>query len=160
MKRYKGLFKLPKIPGKSFEGVKTLTQQNFKASCDVNNIIDKFTKNGIIDSNSLNKKEPRYGDFSDVSYIESLEKVAAVRSSFELLPADIRARFDNDPAKVIDFVSDSKNHDECVEMGFLDEQDLADVREIKNNSDIKREKFDKSNSSSNVEPPEGGSAST
>ena len=37
---------------------------------------------------------------------------------FEELPATIRKKFENDPAKFLDFVNDERNADEMVELGL------------------------------------------
>ncbi len=35
------------------------------------------------------------------------------------LPATVRAEFENDPAKLLDFMDNEKNHDKAREMGLL-----------------------------------------
>jgi phage internal scaffolding protein len=35
------------------------------------------------------------------------------------LPAQIRSRFDNDPAKLIDFLENEQNHDEAIKLGLV-----------------------------------------
>ena len=40
------------------------------------------------------------------------------QQSFESLPSELRGRFENDPAKLIDFLSDERNNAEAVKLGL------------------------------------------
>ena len=97
----------------------TLAQQSFKEESDINYILERFNVTGELPVRSA---EPRYGDFLDspVDYKSALDVVMNAQSSFNALPARVRARFDNDPMKFVDFVSDDKNRDEAYELGLLD----------------------------------------
>nr|QJB20846.1 MAG: internal scaffolding protein [Microvirus sp.] len=95
----------------------SLTQQQFKAECDINNIMAKYKKTGLI--THVNRFAGHIGDFSSGdSYQESLHKVMAAQESFNALPAHIRSRFFNDPAQMLDFLSDPKNDEEAVKLGL------------------------------------------
>jgi hypothetical protein len=51
-----------------------------------------------------------FRDFSDSeSYVEMLNKVCEAKSAFEELDSSVRSRFDNDPSKLIDFVTNPDN---------------------------------------------------
>ena len=96
----------------------TLAQQHFKEECDINTILQKFNITGLLPEAPLS---PRYGDFSGIGdYHSALNRVIAAQMEFEGLPAQIRARFDNDPAKLIDFLGDDKNREEAEELGLVD----------------------------------------
>jgi phage internal scaffolding protein len=96
----------------------TLAQQHFKEECDINTILQKFSISGILPEAPLS---PRYGDFSGIGdYHTALNRVIAAQDEFEALPATIRARFDNDPAKLIDFLDDDKNRPEAEELGLVE----------------------------------------
>lgn len=96
----------------------TLAQQHYKEECDINTILQKFNISGILPEAPLS---PRYGDFSGIGdYHTALNRVLAAKNEFEALPATIRARFDNDPAKLIEFLDDSKNRQEAEELGLVD----------------------------------------
>jgi len=46
------------------------------------------------------------------------------------LPADLRARFDNDPAQLIQFLENSDNKDEAIKLGLVNKpEDLPQVVE-------------------------------
>ncbi|MEM1832092.1 MAG: hypothetical protein QXJ97_11255 [Desulfurococcaceae archaeon] len=97
----------------------SLTKQSFKQEADINSIIARWRKTGIIDH--LNPSQPRYGDFSNIpSYDEALNTVIAAESAFMTLPARVRKRFDNDPGYFLEFVQDPKNASELVELGLVD----------------------------------------
>lgn len=93
------------------------TKQSFKDECDINTIIARFLKTGVM--NFANKNEPRYGDVTGIEFQDAMQKVAAAQSLFNELPAAIRARFENEPAKFLTFVQDEKNREEATELGLL-----------------------------------------
>lgn len=96
----------------------SLTQQHFKDETDINNILRQFNVTGMLPEAPLS---PRYGDFSGiVDYHSALNAVIAAEDSFMTLPAQIRARFENDPAQLIDFLSDENNRQEAVKLGLLE----------------------------------------
>lgn len=60
-----------------------------------------------------------YGDVSEVGdYQSCLETVIAARDAFMQQPAHIRAKFDNDPGKFIDYCTDPVNADEAIKLGL------------------------------------------
>jgi phage internal scaffolding protein len=96
----------------------TLAQQHFKEECDINTILQKFSITGILPEAPLS---PRYGDFTGISdYHTALNRVIAAQEEFDGLPAPIRARFDNDPSKLIEFLEDDKNRPEAEELGLVE----------------------------------------
>ena len=101
----------------------SLTQQHFKDETDINNILRQFNITGLLPEAPLS---PRYGDFSDIGdYHSALNAVIAAEAEFEALPAQLRARFSNDPAQLIDFLSDENNRSEAEKLGLLDAQMTA-----------------------------------
>lgn len=95
----------------------SLTQQQFKEECDVNNILAKYKKTGML--NHLNKHQANYGDFSDLNdYQTNLDKVMHAQNTFNELPSNIRSKFENDPGKLIDFLSKEENNEEAIKLGL------------------------------------------
>lgn len=93
------------------------TKQSFREEADINNIIARYTKTGVLDN--LNKNPGRYADVSDlVTYPEALNVVIKSQNLFNDLPANIRERFQNEPAKLIAFLDDEKNLAESVSLGL------------------------------------------
>jgi phage internal scaffolding protein len=104
----------------------SLAQQHFKDECDINNILQKFNVTGLLPQAPLS---PRYGDFSGIGdYHTALNRVIAAQDEFESLPAQIRARFNNDPAQLIEFLQDETNRPEAEDLGLV-EKAAAEVVE-------------------------------
>ena len=93
------------------------TQQNFQAECDINNIIRRYQKTGLV--NHVNGKTGEFMDLSaPIDYRSAVETVQAANDSFMGLPSEVRAQFGNDPAAFVDFMSDPSNLDKAVAMGL------------------------------------------
>lgn len=92
---------------KDDEGV---THQEQKDQCDINNILEKYRRTGVV--NHVTKYQEQYGDFTSIDYQEAQNKVAQVNSMFAELPAKDRANFNNDPELFLEFVAQQKNIDD------------------------------------------------
>lgn len=96
----------------------TRTQQQFKDQVNVNNIMARYRRTGTID-HIRNVQEGAYADLSDLpDYQDALNTVIVAQSTFNNVPSDIRARFQNDPKQFIDFVSNPANKDELIKLGL------------------------------------------
>lgn len=95
----------------------SLTHQEFREESDINTIIDRF---GIGENPVEAQKWVTNVDIADApdNYMEVMNQLNAARDQFMSLPAKVRSRFDNDPAKFVDFVSDSTNGEEMVSLGL------------------------------------------
>lgn len=95
----------------------SLAKQSFKEECDINTICRRF---GITGELPTNVRAPRYGDFTDVVDFQSaLNAVREAGESFMLMPAHVRARFQNDPQQFLEFVENDSNRDEAVRLGLV-----------------------------------------
>ncbi len=93
------------------------TRQCFKDECDVNRIMKKWTKDGLLSHVAAHQGD--YGDFTGVQdYHTSHNQMIAAEEAFMSLPSQIRKKFANDPASFLNFVSKEENFDEMVEMGL------------------------------------------
>lgn len=98
----------------------TRTQQQFKDQNNPNKVMDTFARTGD-PSVLMSGRKVVYGDFTDVvDYKESLERVIRGQEMFFSLPAEIRDRFKNDPAQLLDFVQDEANRDEAIKLGLIE----------------------------------------
>ena len=105
----------------------SLAQQHFKDECDINTILQKFNITGLLPEQTLS---PRYGDFTGIGdYHTALNRVIAAQDEFDALPAQIRARFNNDPAQLIEFLENSDNRPEAEKLGLV-EKATAEVVEV------------------------------
>lgn len=103
----------------------TLTKQEMQKDCDINNIMARFEKTGLIDH--VNENKGSYGDFSEIqSYQISLNQVIAAKAMFDSLPAKIRNRFNNAPQAFLNFVDDPENQEEMQIMGLIPNKTRAD----------------------------------
>lgn len=94
----------------------SLTQQQFADDADINVMMARF---GVTGQMPAPLRLPSYGDFSSANDFRSaMELVSDARNEFMSLPADIRARFGNDPHMLIEFMSDPSNHAEAHKMGL------------------------------------------
>lgn len=95
----------------------SLTKQAEKDACDVNLILNRFERTGVLPD--MIRQDGRYGDFSDVgTYQEALNTVILAQEQFEALDAHVRDRFGNDPMKMLEFCSRSENLEEMVKLGL------------------------------------------
>lgn len=96
---------------------KSLAQQQFKDECDINTIVERFGLTGTVPENF---RMPLTGDFRDApDFFTAMLKVREAGESFMELPADIRARFVNDPGRLIEFLENPANRDEAVKLGLV-----------------------------------------
>lgn len=94
----------------------SLTKQSFREEADINEIIRRFDKNGMV---NINLREGFFGDVSNIrDYKEASDLVLEADRLFMGMSAEIRNRFQNDPAQMIAFLDDPKNLDEAVKLGI------------------------------------------
>lgn len=99
-------------------GGPSMTQQNFRDETDINLILAKYAKTGLIDH--INKYGGEYADMpNEVDFHAAMNLVTNAQSMFAELPSGIRANFDNDPAQFLDFVDDPENREAAIEMGLF-----------------------------------------
>lgn len=122
-------------------GGPSLTRKNHKNECDINKIMESFAKTGSL--THVNNADPQFGDFSECSdYQTSIAAVRDAEDAFLKLPAKTRAKFKNDPQKLLDFISDESNYGEAIKLNLLDAekaQIYLDKKDQLNNEILKRE---------------------
>lgn len=98
----------------------SLTQQQFKDECDINNIMAQALKGQQI--THLNRSKGTYNEMTqyNFNYHEALTVVTRAEQAFEDLPSDLRERFSNDPKQLISFLEDDKNREEAEKLGLID----------------------------------------
>lgn len=103
---------------------KTRTQQHTKDQCDINHIMKKFQKTGQL---PLIQRTPFYDDFSNPQdYKQSVEILMKASQQFDNLPSNVRKRFNNNPAKFLEFVNDEKNLNEMRELGIAEKEQIIE----------------------------------
>lgn len=97
------------------------TQQHFKEQCNINFIVEKARKTGLLAH--LNNRTPQYADVTKIpDYQDAMETIITANNAFWSLDARSRERFGNDPARMIDFLQDENNYDEAVKLGLVEKK--------------------------------------
>lgn len=110
-----------KRPGKMDADGKPLytTEQHHKKECDINYIIDKYDKTGVI--KHVSKFEGKFGDMTGMDFQAMQFKIAQATNMFNELPAEIRSQFANNPANLLSFMEDENNRPKAIKMGLIRE---------------------------------------
>lgn len=96
----------------------SMTQQHFSDDADINTIMRKYSSHGI--PPGMVDSPGSFGDFTGSSdYLTSHLKVLEAQKRFMELPAEVRAHFDNDPAKLLDAVYNPTRKGELVKLGLV-----------------------------------------
>lgn len=94
------------------------TRQADAEACDINVIMRRYEKTGMLPT--MAQVEGYFADVSDMGdYRTALSVVREADGMFMALPAEVRRRFDNDPAAFVDFMADPANRDEAVKLGLV-----------------------------------------
>lgn len=92
-------------------------KQAFKNECDINNVIKRYDKTGLI--THVNNMKAHYGDYTEVNeYQDSLNIVIKAQADFDALPSELRKKFGNDPGNFVEFVTNPENNEEMVKLGL------------------------------------------
>lgn len=93
------------------------TDQEFLAEADINYIAERF---GLTGEMPQVLELPKYGDFTNVmDFRTANDTIIRAREQFMTLPAKIRARFDNDPQRLIEFMDNADNRQEAEILGLV-----------------------------------------
>lgn len=100
----------------------SMTQQHFKDECDINRIMARYQETGVlIDPMTGARREPMFGEFdSEFDLREAMDKINMAYEQFNQLPSRVRDRFDNSPAKLLEFLRNSENYDEAIRLGLVE----------------------------------------
>jgi len=94
------------------------TQQQFAKDANINNIMGKYTKTGLIPQDP--SKKMFFGDFTRLpDYAQAKNATLEVEQRFMSLPAEIRFKFENNPQRALDFLSDPANKIKAQELGLI-----------------------------------------
>lgn len=105
-------------PGVACDPAEGRTKQEFADECDINKIMARYEKTGVIDH--VNFRAAAYGDFSSVAtYHDAMNVVVAADAAFAALDARTRDRFGNDPVQMLKFLEDPANREEAIALGLV-----------------------------------------
>lgn len=78
------------------------TQSEFAEDCDVNLLVARYRKTGVMPDVTQRASEALYGDFSAIpSRMEMFNIVENAWDAFNALPPDVRREFNNDAAEFL-----------------------------------------------------------
>lgn len=92
----------------------SMTQQHFKDECDINNILRSY--HGKIPAS----EEPAFFMDCTVNDLQSAYEIAEdIGARFDSLDSEVRARFNNNPLELLEFVHNADNETAAIELGLL-----------------------------------------
>lgn len=94
----------------------SLTQQQFAEEADINVIVDRFMRTGVMPDSV---RVPSYADFEGIFDFQTAQNaIRAASENFFAMPAGVRARFQNSPQVFLEFFADPANTDEAIKLGL------------------------------------------
>lgn len=98
-------------------GSDSRAKQSFKDESDINNIMAKYLKTGVLDY--VKENAGQYLDLPEgMDYQSAMNITIAAGEAFDNLPGSIRKRFDNNAVEFLDFMNDEDTLEEQVELGL------------------------------------------
>ncbi len=108
------MYGIPYAPIKCGKG---LAKQSMRDECDVNLIMAKFVKTGLI--SHVARGLPSFVDVSELTdYRSAIEQVRSVEKYFAALPAGVRTRFDNDAVSFMSFLESGASGEDLEALGL------------------------------------------
>lgn len=97
----------------------SMTRQSEMDACDIHNILRQFSQVGFEQLVRENAAKGQYADLTNLpDYQDALNIVLDSQAAFAALPSQVRDRFQNDPARFVEFLADPKNQDEAIRLGL------------------------------------------
>jgi hypothetical protein len=115
--------------------VLTVQDESIVNQCDINKLCDNYIRNGEYYPGLLERtiRSTVFGEFDPSQQTLSNVLMAQRRAleSFDLLSPEIRERFNNDPRKFFEFVTDVNNQDEIIKMGLaVDKRPVETIQKV------------------------------
>lgn len=105
------------VRGDMDEFLPSLTRQEFADECDINALMDRYEKHGVI--SHVNRAQPVYMDLAGVPDLrEALDYMRDAQVMFNSLPATTRFTFDNDAVKFVEYAQNPANIEKMREWGL------------------------------------------
>lgn len=95
----------------------SLTRQEFAEECDINTIMARYEKTGVI--SHVSNAQPRYVDFGAApDFHSAMNMLVEAEAAFMSLPATVRRTFENDPVQFVEFAQNPDNLDQMRKWGL------------------------------------------
>ena len=97
------------------------TLQSKASDANINNIVARYHKTGVLGNpNFARDVKPMFIDMTQIPDFQTANNIIVkAREAFDRLPVEIRNKFDNDPQKLISFVDNPDNKEECIKLGLI-----------------------------------------
>lgn len=93
------------------------TKPEFHREVNINRIMKKYHKTRQIDPLIL--RDMKFGDFANGNdFATMMMRVKDAHYEFDHLPSQVRNRFNNEPAQLLNFLADPANDGEAIELGL------------------------------------------
>lgn len=96
------------------------TKQAHLRECDINVIIKQFSSTGMLSHISAKAAQGAYMDLPDPVDFQTAQNILIEgQEAFASLPSKLRDRFNNEPAQFLEFLQDTNNKAEAIELGLI-----------------------------------------
>lgn len=95
----------------------SMAHQEFKEECDINEMVRQF---GVTGTWPETFAAPQYGDYTKIGDFQTaMNAIGEAQKAFMVMPSKLRARFENDPQQLLEFVSKASNREEAIALGLV-----------------------------------------
>lgn len=94
----------------------SMTQQEFADEVNINHLVSLFMRTGIPQA-SIGSDFVEFAENFD--FQSAMDGIVQTRLEFQSMPAVVRDRFNNDPLRLLSFLSDPLNRDEAIKYGLV-----------------------------------------
>lgn len=91
-------------------------EQSHKEEVNINNIVKRHGMDLIAKTAAL--QSFTFDDNPNNDFQETMNMILQAEKSFSSIPSEIRKKFDNDPAKFMDYLHNPDNKDQLIEWGL------------------------------------------
>lgn len=113
-------------------GSESKVQQNLQSQTDINQVVGRYKKTGLLQStrnlSMQPQKGPVFGVYPFEDFQDAYNHIQQVKQDFMALPARVRQRFDNNPSNVVRFVDNPANAVEAIKMGLFKMPEGYEIR--------------------------------
>lgn len=99
-------------------GIESRTKQSHQDETDINLIMAKYVKTGIMEHSV--KWSGQYAFATAEDFQSSMNIVQKANEMFDELPSKARTKFQHNPAEFLAFVQDPANEDQLFDLGLSD----------------------------------------
>lgn len=93
------------------------TEQRFEGVTNINEIMDRVLSGRLVPVTVLDPQAALIDDRMD--FQQKLNIITKARQEFDLLPAKVKKRFNQDPGELVEFLKDEENRKEAESLGLV-----------------------------------------